>query len=236
MVDERDMSREMKWFYEERAKVAVSGLQKRHINAQYAPDRQTALAAVMEMIPDGATVYRGDSVTLEQVGIIDELRKRPQIKFTDGFVRNEDGSPSMGNEERRQLQREAFLADVFLTGTNAVTLDGKLVNIDAMGGRVAALIFGPKKVIVVVGANKIVRDAEEGIERIHQMTAPINARRHLLKHHSQYFADLPCVRTGRCADCNHEWKLCVNTVIIEGNYPPVKGRINVVVVGEELGI
>jgi hypothetical protein len=236
MIDERDLSRERQWFYEERAKAAVNGLQKRHINAQYAPGRREALAAVMEMIPDGATVYRGDSVTLEQVGIIDELRKRTQIKFTDAFVRNEDGSQSLGNEARRQIQREAFLADVFITGTNAVTLDGKLVNIDAMGGRVAALIFGPKKVIVVVGANKIVRDVDEGIERIHQMAAPINARRHLLKHHSEYFADLPCVRTGRCADCNQEWRLCLNTVIIEGSYPPAKGRINVVLVGEELGI
>ena len=236
MVDETDVSRETKWFYDERAKAAVASLNKRRINAQYVPSRQKALSAVMKMIPRGATVTRGDSVTLEQIGVIEKLSKSKQYKFNDSFARTEDGFFVLDREPRFKMQREAFFADVFLTGTNAVTLDGKLVSIDAMGNRVAATIFGPKKVIVVAGANKIVNDVTEAIERVHQVAAPINAQRHVLKHHHSEFANLPCARTGKCVNCNHESKICLITVIIEGTFAWVKGRINVVLVGEELGL
>ena len=98
------------------------------------------------------------------------------------------------------------------------------------------MVFGPEKVIVVVGVNKIVKDVDEALERIHGVAAPINAKRHYLKHHRPELGDLPCVRTGRCVDCNHEERICRYTVIIEGTKLPQKGRINVVLVGEELGI
>ena len=98
------------------------------------------------------------------------------------------------------------------------------------------MIFGPRKVILVIGANKIVKDVDEALERIHQVAAPMNAKRHALKHHSPDFGDLPCARTGRCIDCNHDWRICRYTVIIEGTMIEEKGKINVVLVGEELGI
>ena len=139
-------------------------------------------------------------------------------------------------EERRRMQREAFLSDIFLTGTNAVTLDGKLVNIDGLGNRVAAMIFGPQKVIVVAGVNKIVKDENQALERIRQFAAPINARRHYTQHNRPEFSDLPCVRTGKCVDCNHKWRICHFTVIIEGAWFQEEARTNVVLVGEELGI
>jgi len=236
MVDETDVGQEMKWFYEERAKAAVASLNRRNINAQYVPSRQEALSAVIEMIPEGATVTRGDSITLEQIGVIEELRQSKQYKFNDPFARTEDGHFVLDREPRFKMHREAFFADVFLTGTNAVTLDGKLVSIDALGNRVAATIFGPEKVIVVAGANKIVNDVTEAIERVHQVAAPINAQRHALKHHHSEFGNLPCAKTGRCVNCNHEFKICLITVIIEGTFAWVKGRINVVLVGEELGL
>jgi L-lactate utilization protein LutB len=236
MVDERDISQELKWSYEERAKAVTSNLRKRDINAQYVPSQREALSAVMEMIPEGATVACGDSVTLEQIGVLDELRKRKQYKLIDPLARTEDGHYVLGKESRLRTQKEAFLADVFLTGTNAITHDGKLVSIDALGNRVAPMIFGPEKVIVVAGVNKICKDVTQALERIHQVAAPLVAQRHYLKHHIQEFGDLPCVRTGRCVDCIHESKICLNTVIIEGTYTLVKGRINVVLVGEELGL
>ena len=236
MVDETNISQEAKWFYEERAKVAVANLNKRNINAQYVPSRQEAFAAVMAMIPDGVTVCRGDSITMEQIGVIDELKKSNRVKLIDAFDRTEDGHHVLDQEPRFKMYREAFSSDIFLAGTNAITLDGKLVNIDGLGQRVAAMIFGPEKVILAVGANKIVKDVDEALERIHQVAAPINAQRHYLKHHMPEFANLPCVRTGRCPDCNHESKICLNTVIIEGTFMWVKGRINVVLIGEELGI
>ena len=236
MVDETDISQEMKWFYEERAKAAVVNLNKRDINAQYVPTRQEALSAVMAMIPDGARVARGDSSTLEQVGIPDILREHSHIKFLDAQSRTDDGLYVLDWEARFNMQRKAFFADIFLTGTNAVTLDGKLVNIDGLGNRVAPMIFGPKKVIVIVGANKIVKDVDEALVRIHQLAAPMVGHRHYLRHHIKDFANLPCVRTGRCPDCNNKWKMCINTVITEGTYGRVKGRMNVVLVGETLGI
>ena len=98
------------------------------------------------------------------------------------------------------------------------------------------MIFGPEKVILVVGTNKIVRDVDEALERIHHVAAPINAKRHYLKHHAEGMGDLPCVRTGRCADCTHDSKICNFTVIIEGTMANQKDRINVVLVGEEPGI
>ena len=98
------------------------------------------------------------------------------------------------------------------------------------------MIFGPEKVIVVAGVNKIVKDVDEALERIHNIAAPMNAKRHYIKHHTVEFGDLPCVRTGSCVDCSHAHRICRYTVIIEGVMVREKGRINVVIVGEELGI
>lgn len=236
MVDERDISQERKWFYQERATTVITNLKKRNINAQYVLTRQEALPIILEMIPKGVAVVRGDSVSQEQVGVISELIKRNQNKVIDPFERNAEGFFLADEEQRRRMQREAFTSDVFLTGTNAITLDGKLVNTDGIGNRVSAMIFGPKKVIVVAGVNKIVKDVDEALVRIQEVAAPINAKRHYLKHHREEFGDLPCVRTGKCVDCNHDWRICHYTVIIDGSMIREKGRINVVLVGEELGI
>ena len=122
-----------------------------------------------------------------------------------------------------------------MVGANAITLDGQLVSVDGNGNRVAVTIYGPKKVICVVDTNKIVKDTAEAIERVHQLAAPVNARRFVRKRNPK-LADLPCVKTGVCVDCRHEWRLCNYTVIISGAMPQHKGRINVVIVGEELGM
>ena len=237
MIDEFDLSQEKNWFYEQRARTAVKNLQKRNMNAQYVASREEALTAVMEMIPPGATVARGDSLTIDQVGVFTELAKRDQNTLIDPLELDDEGYYIFSEMEQRwTVAREAFSADIFLLGANAVTLDGKLVNTDGWGNRVSPMIFGPKKVIVVAGANKIVKDVNEAIERIHNVAAPINARRHYLKHHASEMGDLPCVRTGRCVDCNHNMRICCYTVIIEGIFDTEKGRINVVLVGEELGI
>ena len=235
-MDEMDTSQEKEWFYEQRARTVIKNLQERNINAQYVPNRQEALSVVLEMIPPGVTVARGDSISFDQIGVISELLKRNQNAIIDPFQWDADGSYLIEAKERQQMYREAFFADIFLTGTNAVTLDGKLVNIDGLGNRVSAMIFGPRKVIVVAGINKIVRDVNEALERVREFAAPMNAKRHYLKHHMPEFGDLPCVRTGRCVDCNHDWRICRYTVIIEGTMIQEKGRINVVLVGEELGI
>ncbi len=236
MADETDTSQEREWFHEQQARTVVNNLQKRNINAQYVPGRQEAFTAVLEMIPPGAVVGRGDSISFDQIGVIPELKKRNQNTIIDPYQWGADGSFLFNREERKKMQREIFLADIFLAGANAITLDGKLVNIDGLGNRVAAMIYGPNKVIIVAGINKIVRDADEALERIHGFAAPINARRHYLKHRQEDMGDLPCVRTGSCVDCRHDWRICNYTVIIEGAMIWQKGRTNVVLVGEELGL
>ena len=237
MTDETDISQEKAWFYEERARTVIKNLQRKNINGQYVPSREEALAAILGMIPPGGVVARGDSITVEQTGIITELKKRNQNRIIDPLEINAEGFYVNAEwEQRRRIAREVFSADIYLVGTNAITLDGKLVNIDGWGNRVSALIFGPEKVIVVVGVNKIVKDVNEALERIHNFAAPMNAKRHYLKHHRDEFSDLPCVRTGRCVDCSHDSRICRYTVIIEGAMARDQGRINVMLVGEELGI
>lgn len=235
-MDEADISLERRWFHELHARTVVKNLQKRNMNAQYFPNRQEALPAVLEMIPPVTVVARGDSVSFDQIGVIPELQKRNQNRIIDPFERDADGRFATGAEERLQRMREVFFADVFLTGTNAITLDGRLVNTDGRGNRVAAMIFGPSKVIVVAGVNKIVRDVDEALERIRRFAAPVNAKRHFMRHHRPEFGELPCVRTGACADCRHPWRICNYTTIIDGAMARETGRINVVLIGEELGI
>jgi len=236
MVDETDISQEKEWLYEERARVVITSLQKKYINALYVPSRQEALSVILDMVPPGAVVARGDSISVDQVGVIQELLKRNLNAIIDPFERDAEGFFTAEAEQRFSMFRETFFADIFITGTNGVTLDGKLVNIDGHGNRVAAMIFGPAKVILVIGANKIVKDENEAQKRIHEVAAPMNAKRHYMKHHRPVFKDLPCVRTGICNDCNHEMRICHYTVIIEGAMIEEKGRINVVLVGEDLGL
>lgn len=224
--------------YENLSRIVIGNLQKRNIEGQYVADKQAALSLIMGMIPEGATVSRGDSMTMDVIEVVPALIERNKNTIIDPFVRKSDGSPlvKVFTEPWYAMQRQAFSADVFLAGTNAVTLDGKLVNTDALGNRVAPMLFGPKKVIIAVGVNKIVRDVEEALARIHQFAAPINIQRHIMLHGHTEYESIPCAATGKCVDCRHEWRICRCTTIIEGCFPPLKGRINVVIVGEELGI
>jgi hypothetical protein len=235
VIDEMDITTERAEYNEQRARKVIESLQKHKMNGFYAPTRQAALEMVLNMVPAGTVVARGDGITLDQIGLVEALHKRNQNSIIDPFQTDDEGNWPEANS-RLQMMRETFFADIFIAGTNAVTADGKLVNIDGSGNRVAAMIFGPNKVILVAGVNKIVRDVEAALARIHEYCAPMNSKRHLLKHHSPGLADLPCVKTGSCADCRADWRICNYTVIIEGAMIFHKGRINVVLVGEELGL
>ena len=149
MVEETDTTKEKTWLTENRTRIVIKNLNKKHINAFYVPTRVEALSTILEMIPDDVTVVRGDSITLEQIGVISALKKRGKNRILDPFEKDANGRFLYQSEQAENMYREAFTADVFLAGTNAVTLDGKLVNTDGKGNRVAPLIFGPKKVILV---------------------------------------------------------------------------------------
>ncbi|MFC1952364.1 lactate utilization protein, partial [Chloroflexota bacterium] len=214
-------------------------LKKNNIDAEYASDREEALAKVKKAIPKDATIGIGDSITLHQIGFFSWLEKESNRVLFDAFTKDAESRNIYSPEERFELMRKAITADIFLTSSNAVTLEGKLVNIDARGNRVAAMIFGPKKTIIVIGANKIVKDTDEAFKRIKFICAPFNMKRHVLKHHYEFFEKLPCVEKGICVECNSPMKVCRKIVVIDGQMkiPSLVGtEIYVIMVGESLGI
>lgn len=143
-----------------------------------------------------------------------------------GFRFIDRNIPGLTPEQVFHLRRETLLCDVFLCSTNAITRDGKLVNIDGIGNRLAALTFGPRKVIVVAGVNKIAKDVEQALERVRDYAAPLHARRRAHK--------TPCVRTGACSDCRSPDRICCVTTIVE--FQKEKDRMTVILVGEDLGL
>jgi hypothetical protein len=133
-----------------------------------------------------------------------------------------------------RLQREVFSADVYLTGANAVTIDGKIVSTDGGGNRIAPMIFGLGKVVIVVGVNKIVKNLVAAFDLIHEFCAPANVRRHLKMYHRSWYGDLSCASNGVCSDCDHPRRICNYTAILEGALPRFSERLRVVLIGEEL--
>lgn len=170
------------------------------------------------LIPEGQTVGCGDSVTLEQTGVYEYMKNHP-YKFLD---KHREG---LSHEEKREIYLQNFSADTFLTGVNAVTLDGKLFNIDGNGSRVAPIIYGPKQVIAVVGTNKIVKSTDEAVLRARQTAAPLDAQR--------LGKQTPCVWLGKCIDCSHSQRICNDFVLIAGQFE--KERIKVIFIEGDYG-
>ncbi len=202
----------------------VSHLKKNRFDVVFAEDAKAARDKILEMIPLHSTVGVANSVTVRQIGVLESLKKR-------GTIVVDPVSPVYGLSEFQEetfmdLSRGTIGADVFISGTNAVTEDGKLVNIDGTGNRVAGIIWILRKSIVVVGRNKIVKNVEEAMDRIKNMITPTFARRRQL--------DLPCAKAGRCVDCNVPQRACNITVIIEKK-PPLTDMV-VVMVNEDLGL
>jgi hypothetical protein len=204
----------------------IEKLAENKIPAFYVKSGEDAFNKVMTMIPEGSTVGFGDSVTLRQIGVVDALE-------AGRYVFLNPWRPGISVEENIELKKQALTSDVFVTGTNALTLDGKIVNVDGLGNRVAAILFGPGKVIIVIGINKIVENLEEALDRIRNIAAPLNVKRH-----PEFDPMPPCDLTGECTDCSSPWRICNKTVIIESQFDNNKYRpvITVVIVGEELGL
>ena len=230
MSSEADIHQEEGWFNEKLAQRCLDALKKNNIPGYYAPDRSKARTQIMGMIPPEVTIGVGDPVTLHQIGILEELEKKGSHQIFNPFRKDGKDYIPATMKEMVEIGMKALSTNFFLTGSNAITLDGKIVNTDGAGNRVTGLLFGPKKVIAVVGINKIVANLEEALERIKRIAAPINAYRHHIKHDMEA---PPCAITGVCVDCHHPQRICCYTVIIEFQRRP---RIEVVIVGEKLGI
>ncbi len=211
------MENATKLYYEKRGEVLVKNLNRRHFEAYYCSTGAEALARVLELIPEGSSVGWGGATSASQVGV--------QAAVHAGNYRVIDRDSVSDPAERNRLMRECFNADYFITGANALSLDGQMVNIDGNGNRVGMIVYGPKNIIVVAGMNKVCDSLEAAITRARTVAAPMNQQRFGLPN--------PCTSTGSCADCLCESSIC-NQILITRHCKPA-GRIKLVIVGEELG-
>lgn len=204
-------------FYEKRGQVLVQNLKSRHFEAYYCATAAEALDKALEIIPKEATVGWGGAMSAEQIGLQDALRARNKV-----FDRYSAPTP----EEFNARMKQSLLADVFITGANAISMDGQMVNIDGLGNRVAAIVYGPDSVVVVAGMNKVVDTLEDAVTRARTVAAPMNKQR--------FAHQTPCEVTGKCGDCKAEGCIC-NQILITRHCRPA-GRIKFILVGEELGL
>lgn len=206
------------WFNEQRLQRTVDALVKHGFQASWVPAVEDARQRVFAMIPEGASVGVGGSSTIRQIGLIEDLLARGHKVF-------DHWKPDLSQAEQLATRKAQMSADVFLASSNAVTEEGELINIDGVGNRVNSMVFGPGKVIIVAGVNKLVPDIREGLWRVKHVAAPANAKRLGLK--------VPCGITGKCNECDSPGRQCRVTTIIERK--PSLTDLNVVLVNEELG-
>jgi L-lactate utilization protein LutB len=197
----------------------VKALKDRFFDAWYFDEPSEAVNKILSLIPAGHTVSWGGSMTLGELGVTERVA-------LEGY-KVIDRDKAADKDERTELMRQALLCDTFLTGCNAISEDGQLVNVDGFGSRVAAIIFGPRQVIVVAGMNKVAKTLDDAIVRARTIAAPANTQR---------FPDAktPCNVTGSCADCKSPDSIC--SFIVTTRLCKPAGRIKVILVGKDLGL
>ena len=208
----------MKAYYEKRANLLIERLKRRHFGACYCDNKEQALKAALDLIGKDDLVGWGGALSARQIGLMDALEA--------GGYRTVNREKATSDAERAECLRRGLLTNVFLTGANAISMTGEMVNIDGTGNRVAAIVYGPDRVLVIAGMNKVVDSLEDAVKRARTVAAPINKQR---------FEDqsTPCAKTGSCGDCLAEGCIC-NQILITRNCRPA-GRIHFILVGEELG-
>lgn len=206
-----------KTYYENIADTLIEKFNKRGIEGYYCDNRDEAVQMAKRFLTPGCSISWGGSETLEEIGLLQEINSSDYIIY--------DRHTAKTPEERSEMYSKIVTADYFFMSSNAITLDGQLINIDGAGNRVACLITGPKNVIIIAGMNKLATDVNSGIERVRNMAAPANTVRLNLK--------TPCSELGRCGNCLVDDCICCEIVITRKSRIP--GRIKVILVGEELG-
>lgn len=200
------------------AQTVIKNLEKRHMKGYYCKTPEEAATLASSMIAPGTSVCWGGSMSVKEIGLVETLEARGDLELLDRAKAN---SP----EEVQKIYRAGFSADTFLMSSNAITVDGELFNIDGTGNRVAALVFGPKQVIIIAGMNKIVQNLDEAMSRTRNIASPPNAIR--------LNQNTPCSKTGVCADCLSPDCICNQIVTIRNSRDPE--RIKVILVEGSLG-
>jgi L-lactate utilization protein LutC len=195
----------------------INNLKLRNIDAFFLESFNEVNDRLLQMIPGDCTVGVGHSATIQSLEIVRKLMERGNIVF--------DKTIAASREESREIKKKALTADWYITGTNAISSEGHIVNVDHSGNRAAAMVFGPDNVVIVVGINKIVDTLDEAISRVKNIASPLNAKRAGF--------NPPCVELNRCVDCKSKERVCNSLVIIEGQEEA--GRMKVLVVNEKAG-
>ena len=211
------MTEQKQKYYQKRGELLVKNLRSRHYDAYYCHTKEEALEKALQIIPKGATVGWGGALSAKEIGLLDAMN--------NGQYNAIDRDKAPNPEARKQAMKQCLLADVFITGANALSMDGQMVNIDGSGNRVAAIVYGPESIVVIAGMNKVMDTLEAAVIRARTIAAPMNMQRFALQ--------TPCQVTGTCGDCKREDCIC-NQILITRNSKPA-GRIKVILVGEELG-
>ena len=217
------MEKPIEHYWQTRLADLKEALEGNNFEVFLANDAGEAKTIVLEeIIPKtkAKTVSWGGSMTFVNTGLYNALKNHPELTILDTFEKK------LPSEEMLERRRQALLVDLFVTGTNAVTEAGQLVNLDMVGNRIAALTFGPKSVIVLIGRNKIVSDLDDAMYRIKNYTAPTNVMRLDKK--------TPCSKTSYCEECKSPDRICNTWTITEKSFP--KGRVNVILINESLGL
>ncbi|MGG7214746.1 lactate utilization protein [Clostridium nigeriense] len=212
------MDNNLQWVNEQRILMAIEALNKNNMNGYLVNTKEELIEKIRELVKENSTVACGGSMSLFETGVIDHLRSG-RYNFLDRY------KEGLSREELTRLFKESFFADAYFASSNAVTEDGKLYNIDGNGNRVAAMLFGPEKVILVVGVNKIVKNIDEAVIRNREISAPANAKR-LNKM-------TPCAKVGYCMDCKSNDKICREFIVISSQSN--KDRIHVIFMNEDIG-
>ncbi len=216
------MKKPIQNFHQIRLANVKNALEKNNFEVYMAESASNANEIVQNIILPGIkvkTVSWGGSITFIATGLYNAIKDKPNFVILDVFNKN------LPPEEAMELRRQALLVDLYITGTNAVTETGQLVNLDMYGNRIAAITFGPRYVIILVGRNKIVANVKEAVLRIKSYAAPVNAMR-LEK-------NTPCAKNSRCEECNSPERICNAWTITEKSFP--KGRVKIVLINEDLG-
>jgi L-lactate utilization protein LutB len=217
------MDKPIESYWQKRLVDLQESLEKNSFDVFLADDARKAKEIVLEEIfpKTGAkSVSWGGSMTFIATGLYEVMKGKSNIEVLDTFEKG------LSPEDSLELRRHSLLVDLFITGTNAVTEAGQLVNLDMIGNRIGGLTFGPKQVVVLVGRNKIVADLEEAMFRIKNYVAPVNAMRLDKK--------TPCVKTSMCEECTSPDRICNTWTITEKSFP--KGRVKIVLINEDMGL
>lgn len=198
------------------AQKMIKELESRNMEAYYAASREEALAKAIELIPEGSSVTWGGSMSIQEIGLTKALH--------EGNYEVLDRDLCNTKEEKNEIARKAFFCDYYLASANAISEDGVMVNIDGNANRVAAIAFGPKNVLMIVGMNKVVKTEADAMSRAKNIAAPINAQR---------FGATPCAVTGACSNCKSPTCICCQTLITRFSLAPK--RIKVILVNDDLG-